>query len=251
MAVEALHAESRQPLNVGIAVNLNPIHAATNTEADRAAAWRFDSFQNRLILDPIFLGTYPKEIASQIDFILSDVVKPGDMEVISTPFEWLGINYYNRIVVRNDPDFPFLQAVPVMPENAEYSQMWEIYPPGIYELLRRVYQDYHPQRMMVSENGVPVPDAPDFDGKVRDYRRIRYLNDHITQVQCALKDGIPVDGYLVWSLLDNYEWSLGYQMRFGLIYVDFETQQRIIKESGRWFSRVIQQNGLVEMPNGV
>ena len=250
LAVQALHAESRRPLQVGIAVNLTPIHPATNSEADRAAAWRFDALQNRLILDPLYHGVYPEDIARQFDFVLSEVIKPGDMETISTPFEWLGINYYTRMVVCNEPGFPFVQAVPVMPSEGDFSQMWEIYPPGLFELIRRVYQDYHPSSLMVSENGVPVPDAPDFDDKVRDYRRIHYLHDHIAQVQCALSEDIPVDGYLVWSLLDNFEWALGYQMRFGLIYVDFDTQRRIIKESGRWYSRVIQQNSLVESPYG-
>jgi len=128
--------------------------------------------------------------------------------------------------------------------GSEYSMMWEIYPNGIHELLTRIWKDYKPKKIFVTENGVPVPDDIDFDGKVRDTRRIDYLHKHICQVHHAMQDGVPVIGYLVWSLADNYEWALGYRMRFGLTHVDFETQKRTIKESGHWFARVIKANGV-------
>jgi beta-glucosidase len=108
----------------------------------------------------------------------------------------------------------------------------------------RIWDQYHPAKLFITENGVPVPDGIDFDGRVRDYRRIRYLRDHLSQVHRAIQAGVPLRGYLVWSLLDNFEWALGYQMRFGLIHVDFETQARTIKESGRWYAQVIRENGL-------
>jgi beta-glucosidase len=127
--------------------------------------------------------------------------------------------------------------------------MWEIYPPGLYELLIRVWRDYNPPAIYVTENGIPVADAPDLDGRVRDYRRIRYLRDHLIQANRAIVDGVPLQGYFIWSLLDNFEWAYGYCMRFGLVYVDFETQKRTIKESGRWFAQVIQDNRLHSGPN--
>ena len=122
--------------------------------------------------------------------------------------------------------------------------MWEIYPEGIYELLTRIQKDYQPKcDLMITENGVPVPDGLDFDGRVRDERRIRYLKNHIAQVHRAMADGVPVKGYFHWSLMDNFEWSLGFGQRFGLVYVDFNTQERTIKDSGHWFSRLIQEHG--------
>jgi len=132
----------------------------------------------------------------------------------------------------------------VQPQGHEYSQMWEIYPPGFYSLLTRIWKDYQPAHIFVTENGVPVPDAPDADGRVRDVRRIRYLHDHLVQVHRAIAVGVPVRGYFVWSLLDNFEWAYGYRMRFGLVYVDYKTLMRTIKDSGRWYAQVIGENGL-------
>jgi len=171
-------------------------------------------------------------------------IQSGDLDTIATPIDFLGVNYYNRIVFRYDPDIAIIQAVQVNPPESEYSQMWEIYPPGLYDLLKRIWQDYQPKNMLITENGICVPDGIDFDGRVRDERRIRYLRDHLVQVQRALADGIPVSGYLVWSFLDNFEWIYGYRMRFGLVYVDFETLKRTIKDSGRWYADVINRNGI-------
>jgi beta-glucosidase len=159
------------------------------------------------------------------------------------------VNYYSRSVIRHDPDVPLIECAGVTPVGNEYSQMWEIYPPGIYELLMRIWNDYHPSaEIMVTENGVPVPDALDFDGRVRDERRIRYLRDHLIQVHRAISDGVPVSGYFVWSLLDNFEWAFGYDMRFGLVYVDYVTQARTLKDSGRWYAGVIRDNAVPLKP---
>ncbi|MDD5368063.1 MAG: GH1 family beta-glucosidase [Anaerolineaceae bacterium] len=246
MAVEALRCSANQPLQIGIALNLTPVHPASESDADRQAAQRFDAYANRLVLDPLFRGSYPVEIAVPLDFILPDVIKAEDMHTIATPLDWVGINYYTRSVVRDEPGVPFIQAIPIQPKGNEYSMMWEIYPHGLYELIRRVWEDYHPKRILITENGVPVPDGVDFDGRVRDQRRICYLRDHIAQLHHALAEGCPIEGYLVWSLIDNFEWAQGYQMRFGLIYVDFETFERTIKDSGHWFHQVILHNALPE-----
>jgi beta-glucosidase len=156
----------------------------------------------------------------------------------------LGVNYYSRAVMKHDPKFPVVNVAQVHPEGSEYSGMWEIYPKGIYDILKQVW-NYQPTcELMVTENGVPVPDGVDFDGRVRDERRIRYLRNHIAQVHRAIEDGIPVKGYFHWSMMDNFEWALGYGPRFGLVYVDWKTQKRIVKDSGRWFARVIQENAV-------
>ena len=123
--------------------------------------------------------------------------------------------------------------------------MWEIYPAGLYEILMRLWKEHGPGlELVVSENGVCVPDDPDFDGRVRDERRSRYLHRHLAQVHRALADGVPVSGYFVWSLLDNFEWAHGYSKRFGLAYVDYATLARTLKDSGRWYAGVIQANGV-------
>jgi beta-glucosidase len=184
--------------------------------------------------------------------ITSGLIKPGDLETIHTG-DLLGINYYTRVVASHNPKFPVVAASQVYPEGNEYSGMWEIYPEGLYEIILRVWNDYFKDapkeakarlpELMVTENGVPVPDGLDFDGRVRDERRIRYLQNHIFQVHRAIKAGVPIKGYFVWSFMDNFEWALGYGPRFGLVYVDFKTLKRTVKDSGRWFAEVIRENG--------
>jgi beta-glucosidase len=170
-------------------------------------------------------------------------IPPGDLQTISAPLDFVGLNYYMRAVMRNDPDTPLLQAAQVYPPESEYSQMWEIYPPGMYDMLTRIQADYHPKEVYLTENGICVTDGLDFDGRVRDERRIRYLSDHLVQIRRAIQAGVPLKGYFHWSLMDNFEWAFGYRMRFGLVYVDYASQKRTIKESGRWYANVIRNNG--------
>ncbi len=243
LAVQAVRAAARRPVSVGIALNLSPVHPASEAPLDQAAARRMDGFLNRLFLDPIFLGRYPEDVRRLLGPLFPKV-QPEDLQTIAQPLEFLGVNYYSRLVVRHDPSIPLLQALQVQPEGSEYSQMWEIYPPGIYELLLRVWNDYRPPAIWVTENGVCVPDGVDADGRVRDARRIAFLRDHLVQVHRALTEGVPVRGYFVWSLLDNFEWTYGYSMRFGLIYVDYDTLARTVKDSGWWYARVIRENAV-------
>lgn len=239
----AIRAAARRPVQVGITLNLSDVQPASESELDQAAAFLFDAALNQLFLDPLYRGAYPAALLPQLSNT-AGLIQPGDLEHIAAPLDFLGVNYYSRYVIRHDPEFPVIQASPVQPVGNEYSQMWEIYPEGLYNMLTRVWRDYHPAVLYVTENGIPVADAPDADGRVRDERRIRYLRDHVAQCHRALEAGVPLRGYFVWSLLDNFEWAFGYQMRFGLIYVDYETQARIVKDSGQWYARVIRQNGL-------
>jgi beta-glucosidase len=243
-AAKVLRETIDRPIEVGITLNLNPIHPATESAEDHAAADRFDAVLNRLFLDPLFKGTYPASLTA-LPGAYFDAVQKDDLDTIAAPLDFLGINYYSRSVIAHDPEVPLIQAKQIQPkDDNEYSQMWEIYPEGFYELLTRVNEDYAPAQMYITENGIPVPEGLDADGKIRDYRRIRYLRDHIAQVHRAWKDGMPMRGYFVWSLLDNFEWALGYTMRFGLIHVDYETQERLIKQSGHWYAQVIKENGV-------
>jgi beta-glucosidase len=243
LAAEAIRAAAKQPVKVGITLNLSSVHPATDSKRDADSARKIDTVLNRSVLDPLLKGTSPMQEVAAIKLLTSGLIKPGDLEKIHT-LDILGVNYYTRAVVKYDPKFPVVAASMINPEGNEYSGMWEIYPEGIYELLKRIWKDYQPQcEMMITENGVPVPDGLDFDGRVRDERRIRYLRNHIAQVRRAMKEGVPVKGYFHWSLMDNFEWALGYGPRFGLVYVDYKTLKRTIKDSGHWFAKVIHDNG--------
>ena len=242
-AVEALRAACRRPSRIGIALNLSPVYPASDSARDRRAATRFDGALNRMFLDPLFRGRYPEDM-QRLFGLLFPKIRPGDMEHIPAPLDFLGVNYYTRAVVQHDCRIPLLWGSQIRPKGNEYSEMWEIYPPGIYDLLTRIWQEYQPTEIIVTENGICVPDHLDADGRVRDERRIRYLRDHLAQVHRAIENGVPVRGYLVWSLLDNFEWNLGYQMRFGLTHVDYTTQTRTLKDSGRWYAQVISENGI-------
>jgi beta-glucosidase len=254
LAVEAMRASARQPIKIGITLNLNPVFPATDSKRDRAAANRLDTALNRLQLDPFLKGTSVMQEFAIGKILTKNIIKPGDLEKINS-LDLLGVNYYTRTVAKYDPKFPVVSASQVQPVGNEYSGMWEIYPEGIYEILTRIWKDYFisdqadgrpnstAPEIMVTENGVPVPDGIDFDGRVRDERRIRYLREHLFQVNRAMQAGVPVKGYFHWSLMDNFEWALGYAPRFGLIYVDYVTLKRTIKDSGHWFASVIRDNG--------
>ncbi len=243
LAVDAIRGAVKRPVEIGVTVNLNPVYAATDSDADANAAVLADLYMNHAQLDPLLTGASPMIDSPLGEALVGKVIQEGDLEKIRQ-VDLLGINYYTRVVVKHDPDVPMLGFSLVYPEGNEYSGMWEMYPDGMYQTLKQVW-DYHPAcRLMVTENGVPVPDGVDFDGRVRDERRIRYLQQHIAQVHRAIQDGIPIEGYFHWSLMDNFEWAHGYSPRFGLVYVDYRTQKRIVKDSGRWYANIIQQNGL-------
>ena len=243
LAYEAIRAAAKQPVKIGITLNLNPMYPATDSKKDREAAMRVDALVNRSVLDPLLKGTSPIQEFALVKMLSRSLIEAGDLEKIKQ-LDILGVNYYSRSVLKH-ANFPLVSAAQTFPEGNEYSGMWEIFPQGIYEILMRIWKDYHPScELMVTENGVPVPDGLDFDGRVRDERRIRYLQNHIAQVHRAIKDGVPVKGYFHWSLMDNFEWALGYGPRFGIVYVDYKTLKRTVKDSGRWFAKVIRDNGI-------
>jgi beta-glucosidase len=231
---------------VGIVFNMSPILPATDSEADQGAAQRFDVFSNRLFVDPILKGEYPPEIMPMLAHALN--IQPGDMELMSAPLDYIGLNYYSRNVVAHDPESTDpLQIKWVRVEGSEYTEMgWEIYPDGLRQLLVRIQNDYHPKAIYVTENGCASPDVLDADGVVHDPQRVSYLASHFRSAHQAIEQGVPLKGYFAWSLMDNFEWSFGYAKRFGLIYVDYPTQQRIPKDSYRFYQQVIRDNGLSE-----
>ena len=176
-----------------------------------------------------------------------DFVQAGDLEAIAAPLDFLGVNYYTRDVARSSV-VPEAENAPrtVFP-NPERTEMgWEVYPEGLYELLGRLHFGYHFPALYVTENGAAYPDQIGPDGRVDDPSRVAYLKAHFTEAAKAIVAGVPLRGYFVWSLMDNFEWAHGYSKRFGLVYVDYPTQRRILKTSAHWYRQVIAANAVVD-----
>lgn len=199
-----------------------------------------DGLSNRLYLDPIFKGSYPADVIDGLG-VSGPSIRPGDMEAIRAPIDFLGVNYYMRFVVKADPTGrnPFGEHVRV--EGAECTAMdWEIYPEGLRELLARVHRDYAPAVMYVTENGAAFDDVVGPDGRVRDERRRAYLEAHFAQAARAIADGAPCR-----AISCGRSWTTssgpneGYDRRFGLVYVDYDTQERTVKDSGRWYADML------------
>lgn len=230
----------------GIVLNLSGQVPASNSFADRAAAWRQDGILNRWYLNPLAGRGYPQDIVQHYGRLM-DFIHAGDLEEIAVPTDFLGINYYTRGVVRSK-DIPEAEnAVRTVFLNPDPTEMgWEVYPQGLYEILGRVHFDYGFPQLYVTENGAAYLDTVDQVGQVDDPFRIAYFKGHLKSVSRAIAAGVPVKGYFAWSLMDNFEWSFGYSKRFGLVYVDFETQARVLKNSAHWYSRVIQSNEVAD-----
>jgi beta-glucosidase len=255
LAVQALRSSLPSHSRIGIALNPNPTSPASESAEDHRAANIIDALLNRLFLDPILLGSFPAELIELFGPLLQ-LPDPQDQALIALPLDFLGLNYYTRVIIKHDPNVPIIQASQVFPPGSEYSQMWEIFPRGLYTLLTHIWNEYgsrlsHPLQIHLTENGIPVADAPDLDGEVRDYRRIRYLRDHLIELHQAIEAGVPVCSYFAWSLLDNFEWAHGYQMRFGLVHVDFKTLERKLKNSAHWYAQVIREKGFYVSNTGL
>jgi beta-glucosidase len=228
----------------GIMLNIYPIYPATDSAADRAAATRFDLFHNGWFSMPVLKGEYPPEVLSMFG-PAAPKIQPGDMQTISAPLDFVGLNYYSRFVVADDPESSDpLKMRWVRVESSEYTDMdWEIYPDGLRDLLVRIHHEFHPKEIYIAENGCAMDDVLDSSGQVHDPRRVAYVKSHLQTLHRAIQEGVPVKGYFVWSLMDNFEWSYGYAKRFGIVYVDYPTQRRIPKDSYHFYRDVIRANG--------
>jgi beta-glucosidase len=229
--------ENSQDANVGIVLHLNMVEPATARPEDIAAAHRWELHQNRWYLDALYRGGYPSEMIKLFGADAPDVI-PGDMELIQEPIDFLGVNNYRRSVVTEGTDLPPVNMKRVNPPG-EYTEMgWEVYPEGLYRILKWVHTNYPISKILVTENGASFTDTISPDGKVHDERRVAYLREHIKQAHRAMREGVPLGGYFAWSTLDNFEWAYGYSRRFGLIYVDYKTQKRTIKDSGYFLAEI-------------
>jgi beta-glucosidase len=224
------HAAGQQ---VGITLDVSPVAPAGDSQADAEAAERVDVDSHKLFLDPVLRGTYPIHL---------DAVQDGDLALISAPIDFLGINYYRRILVQAGPN----GDQTVLPEGVPVTSVnWPVQPDGLREVLvglKTAYPAVPP--IYITENGAAYDDVPSEDGSVDDPERVDYLRGHLAALQTAVAAGVDVRGYFVWTLLDNFEWAEGFAKRFGIVYVDYATQARTPKTSAGWLGQVARRNAL-------
>jgi beta-glucosidase len=237
---------------VGITLNFSPATPASSNPDDVAAARRYDGYFNRWFADPLYRGAYPDDMVAAYTaegYLPAggpEFVHSRDLAAMAAPIDFLGVNYYSRAVIGNAGE----AATDPTPEQIaeaqnEHTEMgWEVYPAGLHDLLVRLETDYHPGKLYITENGASYSDGPNAEGHVPDERRRRYLRDHFVAAKRAMDEGVPLAGYFVWSLMDNFEWAKGYTQRFGIVWVDYTTQQRLPKDSALWYRRVIAANAV-------
>lgn len=236
VAVDALRANVGQS-KIGIVLNLSPVEALRNTvdESEKAeVGWQVDS---AWFLDPLFRGHYPATVLQKYGDLAPEIW-PGDLAQISRRLDFLGVNYYFRTIVDGNGQVP----------GSEYTDMgWEAHAPALERLLLRLDAEYDLPPIFITENGAAFHDEMDVDGCIHDSRRMHYLYTHLDAVFCAIQQGVNVRGYFVWSLLDNFEWAYGYSKRFGIVYVDYTTQQRTPKDSANWYAQTATKNALAPL----
>ncbi len=235
LAVQALRGVDPK-LEIGIVLSQWGVDPASDDPADIAAADHAWNAGETAFLHPLFTGHYHPEMVEALGEKFP-ATRPGDMALIAQKLDFLGINSYSRSVISASQGR--LSPIP----GSEYTEMnWEVCAPAFRRVLNRINNNYRVPPIYITENGAAFPDKISPDGHIHDERRLDYLRQHFTQVRLAMQDGVDIRGYFVWSLLDNFEWAFGFSKRFGLIHVDFETQKRIIKDSGLWYSHVISTN---------
>ena len=233
LALQALRAQGCRS-ELGIVLNLSPQHPATGSAADQASARLEDGKLLRWYADPLFKGQYPADVLAHLG---ADAprIEAGDLQTINTPMDFLGINYYSRSVVSANGPWDVQQGgLPITDMG------WEVYPEGLTELLLRLHRDYPVPPLYVTENGGAFKDQY-AGGRIHDAGRTDYIKRHIAAVAEAMRQGVPMAGYMVWSLLDNFEWASGYEKRFGIVHVDYHTQARTLKDSALWYRDFLQQ----------
>ncbi|MFY1634426.1 GH1 family beta-glucosidase [Solwaraspora sp. WMMB335] len=252
LANQALRAAGAS--TVGITVNPVAVSPADpHSDADARAVHLVDGLQNRIFLDPLLRGGYPADVLDHMRrFTGVEHIRDGDEKIIGEPIDLLGINYYSPTYVAGrdgapgSDAYPGTEGVEFVPPAPPLTDMgWQIQPSGMTALLEKLGRDYPGVPLMITENGAAFPDQPDAGGdQVADTSRIDYLDGHLRAAHAAITAGVDLRGYLVWSLLDNFEWALGYAKRFGIVYVDYLTQRRVPKASARWYQEVIRRNGV-------
>jgi beta-glucosidase len=238
LGVQAIRAAA-PGARVGVVHLLTDCEPGSDRDEDVAAARREDGHHNRWWLDPVHGRGLPADMIEE--YGVEPPVRPGDLEAIAAPLDWLGVNYYRRSVNVADPDGPPPHARQITPDGTPRTGMdWEIHPDRLERILVRMTEEYAPRSVMVTENGSAYTDTVTGDGAVHDPERTAYLEAHLAACASAIRKGVPLDGYFAWSLLDNFEWAYGYAQRFGLVHVDFGTQKRTVKDSGHRYAEIIR-----------
>ena len=243
-AIKAIAPKSK----VGTAFSMSSTTPATSSPEDAAAAKRFDAFNNVWFLETALRGQYPEAFVHGVPLETMGF-QSGDDKRMTAPLDYIGVNYYFRQIVANlatpAPTKPSYDAMGFNHYNGKEGSLtdfgWEVYPRGMYEIVQRVSKDYK-LPIEITENGCSYGDYPDASGRVADVRRIHYYREHLRELARAIQDGADVRGYHSWSILDNFEWSEGYTQRFGMVFVDFPTQRRFMKDSAKWYARVAATN---------
>ncbi|MGH7812471.1 MAG: GH1 family beta-glucosidase [Candidatus Binataceae bacterium] len=244
LSLRAMRAGKNRPAAIGIANAMSPTHPKADSPEDKAAAERWHRFYNLWFLDPVMRGKYPDALVQGTPEERMGV-RPGDMETIHAPFDFIGINLYLRTVVMANPGEPNIGAIMAPPESDEKTDLgWEIYPKALSETMLRLAKDFPGVPQYVTENGCAFADGPGPDGKIDDQRRIKFLRRYIAEMGRAIKAGADVRGYFHWTFTDNFEWAEGYKQRLGIVYSNPDKQERIVKESGRWYSQLARTGAL-------
>lgn len=240
LSVQALRSHVRTP--VGIAPNFMPAHPASGSPEDAAAAWRQDGYFNRWFLEPVLGLGYPADMLELYGGLMPSV-PPGDQRLIAQPIDVVGVNYYERAICAHEDNGSLLRLRRIRQTDLPRTADREIYAPGLREILDRLHTTYRVPRIVVTENGAAsrADEAVDA-GRVHDPVRVAFLRDHLQQVAEARRAGVPVDGYFAWSLMDNFEWSEGYTLRYGVVHVDFDTQRRTPKDSALFLRSLSQRS---------
>jgi beta-glucosidase len=248
LAVDVFRAVGPAEGRIGITLNLAPMIASSEAALDVAAARRADGYHNRWYLDPVLRGRYP---ADMLDFYASrgvdlGFIADGDEALIGRPTDFLGVNYYSVGRIKDAGDETFLGFEFLAPHPPVTEMGWEIAPGALTDLLVRLHREYGPLPMMITENGGAFPEEAN-DSYVEDPARVAFLSDHFEAARQAIAAGVDLEAYFVWSLLDNFEWESGYRPRFGIVRVDYPTQERTLKESALWYQDLVARHRLVEL----
>ena len=239
LAVQAIRPHLGPSTRVGAALNLHPCYPADASTEAMAATHELDGFENRLYLDPIFRGTYPQDTLDAIDQIspMLSAIKDGDLKIIASPVDLLAIQYYTPYYVAGTGET-------IMRHPVTMATWQQNYPQGMTDILLRVKKDYGDIPLTITENGLPCPDRRSDDGAVDDANRVEFLRSHLAAVHSALEQGVCLESFHVWSLMDNFEWNSGYDERWGLVFIDYQTQERVLKRSAHWYQSVIASNAI-------
>ncbi|MFB5193257.1 family 1 glycosylhydrolase, partial [Alicyclobacillus fastidiosus] len=224
---------------IGITLNFTWVDSASNRPEDVAAARREDGFANRWFIEPLMKRQYPSDMVEWVEGRIGalDFIEPGDLESIASTIDFLGINFYSRNVVQAGAGNAHLESQVVQPSADRVTDMgWEIHPESLYRLLTWLKSEYTADLpLVITENGAAFRDEL-VDGEVQDVDRVNYVADHLEAAKRFIDEGGPLKGYYLWSFMDNFEWAFGYSKRFGMVYVDYATQVRTVKASGKWYS---------------